>query len=1013
MKQTIPLVFGKFRFDPPNECVWQGNVNLGLAPKSLAVLDYLLANRGRLVTKEELLEQVWSDSYVGDAVLKVCVREIRKALDDDPVSPRFIETVHRRGYRFIAPTQEIHRQPAATAINASAPSLLVGRDAALAHLGEWLDAAQHGRSHVVFITGDPGAGKTAIAEAFLQSLPNAVLVARGHALEQYGSGEAYMPVLEALTALCKSDRGSAIVRGLETHAPTWLAQMPSLVATVGQATLQRELLGATRERMLREMAEALERVTAEVPLVMLLEDLHWSDKSTIDLVAYIARRKAPARLLLIGTYRPVDVILAQHPLKAVKQELLLHGLCHEVALDFLREEDVREYLNRRFAPNDFEPALSRLIHSRTDGNPLFMVTEGEFLRNNGSIEEHEGRWKLQIPLEQIEVGMPKSLRDLIERQIDRISPELQTMLQVASIGGTTFSSSVIAFGMEISVAEAEEMCESLTRRGVFIRQRNVMELPDGTVATHYEFIHSLYQNVFYDIIPMGKRLRLHRRIGQGLEALYGSRVASIAAELALHFEEGREYVRAAVNLFLAAGTASRRYAHRETIAYLKKARILIGRLPEGAHVDLDLAALEQLGLMHRSIGDMRSAADDFNVMATLAKNNNRLDTATRALLYRASVLSWLDRNECLAVSEQAFQLSLQLEDELLRAHVRGYCAYWRFLYTEYRDEDMAASQQAIQTAERFGNKALLSLHVGRHAYFQCLNSNYDDSIRTADRGIALAIEVGDFFDHAMTQFFKGWALLHSGRWDELLLLIKEAEHLAERNEHYLWKTLFHLQLAWLHLLCGSLAEAETLCLKALEHVKQTGHPYTHLMASTLLGNVLLNQGEVDRGLQILVETSAAMTNQRVLMDWIWKMPLRLGLAGASLQKRNFKNAVEDAEWVLKTAEQPGEKTYMALASSMLAEIRYEEGSLAAAARHVATAIDLVEAYALPLAAERVFLVAAKIRQAQNKSKAAGECRNRAGAARKRLADSVRSSPLLQESMLRNDFEQRGRRRTSA
>src|SRR5262249_24351797 len=157
-------------------------------------------------------------------------------------------------------------------------------------LDGWLNAAIEGQSHIVFISGDPGAGKSAIADVFLECAPKRVLIARGHALEQYGSSEAYLPVLEALTKLCISERNSGVIRVLEKQAPTWLAQMPSLVATVGQATLQRELLGATRERMLRAMAEAIEGITAEVPLIMLLEDLHWADKSTIDLIAYIARR---------------------------------------------------------------------------------------------------------------------------------------------------------------------------------------------------------------------------------------------------------------------------------------------------------------------------------------------------------------------------------------------------------------------------------------------------------------------------------------------------------------------------------------------------------------------------------------------------------------------------------------------------------------------------------------------------------------------------------------------------
>src|SRR5262249_42725329 len=159
--------------------------------------------------------------------------------------------------------------------------------------------------------------------------------------------------------------------------------------------------------------------------------------------------------------------------------------------DFLPEASVREYLSRRFSPNDFDPAFSRLIHSRTDGNPLFMVTEGEFLKNSGCIAMTDGCWRLQVPLEQIEVEMPESLRDLIERQFGRTSPESQTLLQVASVAGAQFTSKAISFGTEFTIADAEEICDALTRRGLFIRRRAVAELPDGTVSSQYEFIHSL------------------------------------------------------------------------------------------------------------------------------------------------------------------------------------------------------------------------------------------------------------------------------------------------------------------------------------------------------------------------------------------------------------------------------------------------------------------------------------------------------------------------------------------
>jgi DNA-binding winged helix-turn-helix (wHTH) protein/tetratricopeptide (TPR) repeat protein len=1008
VKQTKPVFFSDFKFDPANQCVWRGTESVSLTPKSFAVLGFLLANQSRLVTKEELLQEVWRDSYVSDAVLKVCVREIRKALNDDPATPRFIETVHRRGYRFIAPVHETQIRPAAAPSDPT--SLLIGRDSAVAKLEEWLTSALTGRGCVVFITGDPGAGKSTLAEAFLQRVPNDVLVARGHALEQYGSTEAYMPVLEAFTSLCRNDRGSRVARILEMHAPTWLAQMPSIAATMSQDALRREVLGATRERMLREMAEAVEALTSEVPLVMLLEDLHWSDKSTIDLVSYLARRQAAARVMLIATYRPVDVILAQHPLKSVKQDLQLHGMCRELPLDFLPEESVREYFNRRFSPNDFDAGFSRLIHSRTDGNPLFMVTEGEFLKNSGRIAATDGCWKLQVPLEQIEVEMPESLRELIERQFGRIGPESQTLLQVASIAGSQFSSKVISFGSEFTVTDAEEIADALTRRGLFIRRRGVANLPDGTVASQYEFIHSLYQNVFYDLVPMGKRLRLHLQLGEGQEALYGSSVSTIAPELAMHFEEGRDYVRAAIYLFMSAETASRRYAYREAVADLKRARELIGRLPESDRVDLEIATSERLGLTHRSMGDMRQAADDFSAMVARAHENGRLSAAVRGLLYRSSVLSWFDREACLEAAEQAFGLSLRVPDDLLRAHANGYCAYWRFLYTGWKDEDALASARAIEAAEERDDRGLLSLHVSRHSYFQCMSSNYPEAIRTADRAIALTIEIGDFFDYAMTQFFKGWALLHSGRWSELLHLLDEAVHLAEKNEHYLWKTLFNLELAWLHQRCGSLVKAETLCRDALKHVKTTGHAYTEVMASTLLGHVLLDQGYVDRAQSCLMGVVSRTTGQRILMDWIWEMPLRLGLASVCLRQGNYLNATQNAQRALKTAEQPSEKTYMALAFATLAEIALAEENPALANEHSSSALDLVESGGIPLAAERVYLVAARTHQSRRKTKSATEFLNRASASRAELGRSLDTEPSLRESLLRSSPETKSLRK---
>jgi predicted ATPase len=195
---------------------------------------------------------------------------------------------------------------------------------------------------VVFLTGEAGIGKTTLVDAFVAPVvaTEAVWLGQGQCIEQYGAGEAYLPVLEALGRLCRAPGADHLLTLLRAHAPTWLVQMPWVLSTADHEALRHELLGATQARMLREMAAWIEALTVETPLVLVLEDVHWSDYATLDLVAWLARRQEPARLLLVGTYRPVEVLTRGHPLRDVQQALQVHGHCAELPLAFLSEAAV-------------------------------------------------------------------------------------------------------------------------------------------------------------------------------------------------------------------------------------------------------------------------------------------------------------------------------------------------------------------------------------------------------------------------------------------------------------------------------------------------------------------------------------------------------------------------------------------------------------------------------------------------------------------------------------------------
>lgn len=621
MQPIKHVTFGRFRFDATNEQLWDGSRVISLRPKAFAVLAHLVGRPGQLVTKQQLLDAVWPGTFVSDAVLKDSVRQLREALGDDAASPRYIETAHRRGYRFISELSERSGQegpqpkPSAGAGSAAttqpvdarrpppAPARrMLGRDADLARMDGWIDRALQGERQVVFVTGEVGIGKTTLVAAALEHAAErqGFVVASGQCLEHYGVGEAYLPVLDALARLGRGPGGARVVDVLREHAPAWLLELPSLVPVASREALRQEVAGTSRERMLREMAHALEALTLETPLILLLEDLHWSDYSTLDLVAYLARRHDPARLMVVGTYRPVEVILGDHPLKGVKRELQAHGRCHELPLEYLTEEAIAQYLSARCPDHQLPVKLARLLQRRTEGNPLFMTTLVEYLIEERVIIDQRGHWRLQGGLGDVETRVPENIRQLIEKQIERLTPDERKVLEGASVVGRECSSVAIAAGLSEPATWVDEHCEALVRRHQFLLPARVVELPDGTVTARYEFRHVLHLEVPYNLLPSLRRSQIHRRIGDVGERIYGERVGEIAAELAMHFEQGQDPARAVKYLALAAETAAHRSAHHEAEALARRALQALDTQPETPERDrheLGLRILLGISLM--------------------------------------------------------------------------------------------------------------------------------------------------------------------------------------------------------------------------------------------------------------------------------------------------------------------------------------------------------------------------------------------------------------------------------
>jgi predicted ATPase/DNA-binding winged helix-turn-helix (wHTH) protein len=567
------LTFGPFRLDVTDGRLWRGTHVVALRPRAVAVLRYLAEHPGRLVTKAELRQHVWGDTYVTDIVLRVCVREIRSALGDAASAPQYVQTVGQEGYRFLSGCDLESSPPLA-------PGPLVGRQHEVERLEGWFQRAAGGQRQLGFISGEAGVGKTTVVDLLLGRLAatSGVRVGRGQCVEHYGEGEPYLPWLEALGRLARGAGGAEVLAAVRRYAPMWLVQLPGTVGELELERLQRQVHGVTPARMVRELAEVLDVLAAEAPLVVVLEDLHWSDRSSVECLTSLAQRQDPARLLVLGTYRQAEVVIRRHPLRGVVQELCGRRQAAELLLEVLPAEDVAAYVAGRMGGR-VATALTAFIYERTDGNALFMVNMLEHLVQQGTVVRRAGEWTLLEGAEKTSV--PEGLRQLLLRRIESLKPEARRVLEVASVVGEVFTAAAVAAGGQGSVGHIEEVCEGLAAPHHFLADIGLTTWPDGTITGIYRFRHALYQWVLYEGLGTARRGQLHRRIGARLEVGYDARGGEIAAQLAVHFERGGEVERAVCAWQQAGEQAARRNARHEATAAFRRGLALLATQRDG------------------------------------------------------------------------------------------------------------------------------------------------------------------------------------------------------------------------------------------------------------------------------------------------------------------------------------------------------------------------------------------------------------------------------------------------
>ncbi len=836
---------------------------VAVQPQVFDLLVFLLENRHRVVTKDEIFERIWKNRIVSEAALSSRIKAVRQAIGDDGTEQGCIRTIRRRGFRVVAPVEEIggEEEQASRVTTAPAPTAheFVGREAELSVLHELLKNACAGRRQVVFVTGEPGIGKSTLVGTFLSATAGPVRsVARAQCIELYGTNEPYLPLLEAMQRLGAEIGADKLSSYLQSFAPTWLAQMPWLQNPSHAPEPEAVPGAATSQRMLRELAQALEALSAVKPIVLWLEDLHWSDHSTLDAISFLARRSEPARLMVIGSYRPAEARARGHPIQSVKEAIALHGECREIALGFLGLGDVAVYIQRRFGLEPGELGeLSQFVFGRTDGNPLFVVALADDLVRSGAIRRNGVTWRLSHPVSQIGLTIPDTVQILIGQQIAGLATEERRVLQIAAVSGAEFSAAAIAAGLGIEVDAVEDICDRLVHRQQFIVSRGSHDWPDGTVANRYAFVHAMYQQGLGSRVSEARRVEWQGKIAAREEQAYGEDSGDIAAQLAIRFEAARQYDRSVKYFELAAHNALAGNAYIEAARLFGKA---IEMLP-AAQVD-DARNRELRMLLPRGVAVIGSRG---------------YATGEVEEIYQRALAIARERGDQPAVVRV-------LQSIWTTSVVRGQLNKARSLATEISDHAELTSDKSLllQAHAKLGQTCfhLGELSMARGYFENALAISSDMSEEKAR------------WERPRVAAYLAWTLWYLGYPDAAARTGNDAVQWARSLKgHY--AVVFSVGfVAWIHLFRGELTLAEAFVDEQFEIASEQGLPFWNTWSSCLKGLILARQGHYATG---LARMSESLNEYRATGALIGLAHFMTELAEACLTAGDFSHGLRTIE----------------------------------------------------------------------------------------------------------------------
>ena len=833
------------------------------------------------------------------------------------------------------------------------PPPLVGREPEFQKLEELLEKSIHGSGKFALLRGEPGIGKTALARSFLYTPPNATIPACWWAVARASNSMGPEKLICRSWRHCRDfwqvKSRERVVVLLRRHAPTWCLQFPSIFSGSALQQLEREAIGANKDRMLRELGDALEEIAAVFPVVFFLEDIQWGERYSIDLIRYLGQRAKTQRLLLLGTARPEEQQRGPRLLEKCTRELQTQSACEEIELQALGKGHITRYLNDHFSPNAFPPELADMIHRKTEGHPLFATGVFQLLAERSEVFNQDGTWHLARAVAEMDLTVPESVRSMIVKKLEVLEPEDRRALQYASIEGEEFLSTVLAALLEVDELALEERLDRLQRSHHLIQTRGEEELPDGSLAMRYRFAHALYQNFLYADLLSKRRALLHRQAGETLLRCYGRQTARIAMALATHFERGRDFTRAIEFLSQAGDNAVTIQAQAQALEHYGRGLELADKLSEEARLAVQMTLRKKRGDASLSLGRAADAEEDYNALLRVSRMAGHAEWECRALASLANVHHYTRKPEEMAIcATDALEVAERIGHRALWSEATGQLAGSQLVIGRVA-EARALFRTSIPAARPLGHLPALLQGLTYRGVVHFFQSEYELAVAAETEASQLAKESGNAFYLALSLTYLGFSLANRGRISEALSSLSEALALASRGGNQIVLSRAPNGVGY-----GYIVGIGNLRL-AIEYNEACVETARRAQANEAESNALINLaydytqvGQPEKALAAIQRVDSLFDRENWMRWRFFDVRQQAAAAEYWLTARNLDRAEEHARRLLGNSRRYGVPKYIAIGHRLLGEIAAVSGDANAAEEEFIQSLQPFEKNPAPL-----------------------------------------------------------------